>query len=41
MALGAPEIEPWPYTELIREHVESNAHRLGVVADLAADPAAL
>jgi hypothetical protein len=28
MELGGPLIEPWPYTELIREHVEGNPHRL-------------
>lgn len=41
MALGAPHIEPWPYTELIREHVEGNARRKGLIKDLAVDRAAL
>ena len=41
MALGAPVIEPWPYTELIREHVEGNARRQDLIKDLAVDRAAL
>ncbi|MFD0637746.1 hypothetical protein ACFQ9X_45545 [Catenulispora yoronensis] len=32
MELGAPMIEPWPYTDLISEHVEGNPRRLKAVA---------
>lgn len=31
MELGAPLIEPWPYTDLIREHVEHDWRRLALV----------
>lgn len=41
MELGAPVIEPWPYPDLIREHVEGNARRQGLITDLAVDRAAL
>jgi hypothetical protein len=41
MELGAPLIEPWPYTELIREFVEGDAYRTAVVDGLIADRAAL
>jgi hypothetical protein len=34
LELGAPLIEPWPYTELIREHVERDWRRLAVVDTL-------
>jgi hypothetical protein len=37
MALGAPQIEPWPYTELIREFVDGDEHRRTVVDNLPAD----
>jgi hypothetical protein len=40
MELGAPMIEPWPYTELISEHVEGNARRRGLIMDLVVDRAA-
>lgn len=36
MELGAPEIEPWPYTGLIREHVETSPHRKRAVGLLRA-----
>lgn len=36
MELGAPEIEPWPYTDLIREHVETNPRRQRAVGLLRA-----
>lgn len=35
--LGAPLIEPWPYTELICEHVEGDGHRADPVDNPAAD----
>lgn len=35
--LGAPLIEPWPYTELIREHVEHDWRRLALVDNPTAD----
>ena len=31
MELGAPQIEPWPYTALIAEHVDGDEHRRWVV----------
>jgi hypothetical protein len=34
LELGAPLIEPWPYTELIREHVERDWRRLALVDTL-------
>jgi len=39
--LGAPLIEPGPYTELIRECVDCDAYRLAVVDGLVSDRAAL
>jgi hypothetical protein len=33
LELGGPLIEPWPYTRLIRDHVEGDAHRMRLVAD--------
>ncbi|MEY9935176.1 hypothetical protein ABH926_009847 [Catenulispora sp. GP43] len=35
MELGAPLIEPWPYTGLIEEHVDRDWRRLVLVDDLA------
>lgn len=37
MELGAPLIEPWPYTELIRECVDGVAYRRAAVDNLAVD----
>ncbi|GAA1952972.1 hypothetical protein [Catenulispora subtropica] len=34
MELGAPVIEPWPYTELIRRHVEGSPDRVRAVGTL-------
>jgi hypothetical protein len=31
MELGAPRIEPWPYTELIRRYVDGDERRRGLV----------
>lgn len=33
MELGAPQIEPWPYTDLIREYVDGDTRRKAVVDD--------
>ena len=33
MELGAPQIEPWPYTDLIREYVDGDTRRTAVVDD--------
>lgn len=41
LELGAPLIEPWPYTDLIRGHVEGTARRQDLIKDLAVDRAAL
>ncbi|NUR24890.1 MAG: hypothetical protein HOV83_03420 [Catenulispora sp.] len=38
MELGAPVIEPWPYTDLIREHIDGSPYRLRAVETLRKPP---